>query len=171
MASQSLFVNTEIKDLPKLVKENFVCIQKKYLNIIVINICFYFVILLLLPALLIFFNVTYVNDFVVPVYVALLCLFVSFLLIYIAGFKYRKYLLRSKDISYTSGLLINSLVTVPFSRIQHIEIERGVFARYFGLASICVYTAGDSNKDLVIKGLLEEEALQIKAFIIASIDE
>ena len=63
------------------------------------------------------------------------------------------------------------MVTVPFSRIQHVEIDEGMFSRFFKLASLSVYTAGDSSDDLEIKGLSKEQALQIKEFISGKINE
>ena len=63
-----------------------------------------------------------------------------------------------------------SLTTVPFNRIQHIEIDQGPIARYFDLVSLSVFTAGDSSDDLKVSGLLKEEAKQIKEFISTKID-
>ncbi|MDG1195895.1 MULTISPECIES: PH domain-containing protein [unclassified Polaribacter] len=83
----------------------------------------------------------------------------------------KKYALRERDISYKSGLLIKKITTVPFSRIQHVEIDEKPISRLFGLASLSVYTAGDSSDDLVVKGLKKEVAIQLKEFIITKIDE
>ena len=63
------------------------------------------------------------------------------------------------------------MTTVPFSRIQHVEIDESVFSRLFKLASISVFTAGDSSDDLVIKGLSKEKALQIKEFISTKVND
>lgn len=88
----------------------------------------------------------------------------------ILGFEKRKYAVREKDISYKKGLLYKSLTTVPFNRIQHVEIDQGPISRFFGLATLSVFTAGDSSDDLKIKGLLKEQSLQIKEFITNKID-
>ena len=74
----------------------------------------------------------------------------------------KKYALRERDISYKSGLLIKKITTVPFSRIQHVEIDEKPISRLFGLASLSVYTAGDSSDDLVVKGLKKEILSQSK---------
>ena len=81
------------------------------------------------------------------------------------GFSRRKYVLRDKDVTYKSGVLIKKITTVPFSRIQHVEISEAPISRLFKLASLNVFTAGDSSNDLVIKGIKKEEALKIKEFI------
>ena len=54
---------------------------------------------------------------------------------------------------------------VPFSRIQHVEIDEGPLERYFSLATLSVYTAGDSGKDLKISGLRIDLAQEIKDYI------
>ena len=86
------------------------------------------------------------------------------------GLKKRKYAVREKDISYEKGILFRSLTTVPFNRIQHVEIDEGPISRLFGLVSLSVFTAGDSSDDLKVSGLLKEEAKQIKEFISNKID-
>ena len=86
-------------------------------------------------------------------------------------FSKRKYALREKDISYKSGLFVHKITTVPFSRIQHVEIDEKPVSRIFGLSSLSVFTAGDSSDDLEIKGITKEEAQQIKEFISHKINE
>ena len=81
------------------------------------------------------------------------------------------YVVRDKDISYKAGLFTKKITTVPFSRIQHVEIDEKPISRIFNLASISVFTAGDSSDDLEIKGINKEKALQIKEFISTKIDE
>lgn len=80
-------------------------------------------------------------------------------------FTQKKYSINEKNVTYRSGVLFQSTVIVPFSRIQHIEIDEGPFERYLGLTALSIYTAGDSGKDLLIKGLKIEKALEIKEFI------
>ncbi len=83
------------------------------------------------------------------------------------------YGIRKKEVFYKSGVLFQSLIAIPFSRVQHCELESGPLDRKFGLASLTIYTAGGDGSDLTIPGLAEQEALQIKQFItsIADLDE
>ena len=87
------------------------------------------------------------------------------------SFSKRKYAVREKDISYKRGVIIKTLTTIPFSRIQHVELDEAPILRIFKLASISVFTAGDSSDDLVLKGIKKNEALQIKEFISSKINE
>ena len=75
------------------------------------------------------------------------------------------YAVREKDIIHTKGYWLRTQLTVPYNRVQHVEIEQGPLARAFGLGGISVYTAGDSGGDLSISGIEYAEAERIKQFI------
>ena len=81
------------------------------------------------------------------------------------GFKIKGYAVRQHDLMYRQGLLFRTLTVVPFSRIQHSEVQQGVIERQFGLASLSVYTAGGSQSDIVIPGLKQEQAEQIRQLL------
>ena len=49
-------------------------------------------------------------------------------------------------------------------------MHQGLFSRYFGLASLELFTAGGSSTDLEINGLTFEEAQRYKIWIIQKID-
>ncbi|NJN50245.1 MAG: PH domain-containing protein [Polaribacter sp.] len=86
-------------------------------------------------------------------------------------FPKRCYLVREKDISFKDGLITRKTTTIPFSRVQHVAINEKVYGRIFGLASLIVYTAGDSASDLEIDGLELEKANQIKEYINEKVNE
>ncbi|MFT6019654.1 MAG: membrane protein YdbS with pleckstrin-like domain [Saprospiraceae bacterium] len=81
-------------------------------------------------------------------------------------YKIRGYSLREKDIIYRKGVLFKSATVIPFNRVQHVEIKQGPIARYFGLHTLTVYTAGGESSDLSIPGLSGETAPQLKEYII-----
>jgi len=85
-------------------------------------------------------------------------------------FNARSYAVRQKDILYTSGLIFRSTTIIPFNRIQHIEIVSGPIDRMFHLASLKIFTAGGTQSDLSISGLLNSDASKIKSFIISKTD-
>jgi membrane protein YdbS with pleckstrin-like domain len=82
-----------------------------------------------------------------------------------AHFNRKKFKISHKHIAYQEGLIFQRETTVPFTRIQHIEIDEGPLERYFGLATLSIYTAGDSGRDLKINGLELQKAQEIKTFI------
>jgi uncharacterized protein len=82
------------------------------------------------------------------------------------AFPIKAYAIRERDILYRTGLLFRSITIVPFDRVQHCEIHRGLLSRLMGLSQVNVYTAGGSGSDISIPGLTAEEAERISAYII-----
>ena len=98
-------------------------------------------------------------------------LFVWRLVIVNLAFPKKGYLLREHDVSYRSGLLIYKLTTIPFNRIQHVEVSQNMVEKSIGLSSVKVFTAGGSVSDLSIPGLLPEKAHQIESFLLSKVSK
>lgn len=96
---------------------------------------------------------------------------ISYLSLTKTFFRRKQFLIYDTYLSYKKGLLFRQLTTVPFSRIQHLEIDEGPFERFFKLSTLSIYTAGDSGKDLKISGLKKEQAQEIKELITAYIKD
>jgi membrane protein YdbS with pleckstrin-like domain len=160
------FSNIEVLQLPDISKLTFKKIHKDYLRVLILTVSSIFVVLFLTLFLLTTY-VEEIGDFenINYIYFLIAFIFCSILIAFVIGFSRRKYVLRDKDVTYKSGVLIKTVTTVPFSRIQHVEINEAPISRLFKLASLNVFTAGDSSNDLVIKGIKKEEALKIKEFI------
>jgi len=167
-----MYVNEPVIDLPNITEVTFKSIDKKYLKVILFNIIILFAVILISLFTAVYFNFfDKINNYIYLVYIAFTVVFILTCLLFCIGFKRRKYVIRDRDISYKSGILFKKLTTVPFSRVQHIEVDEGPFSRFFKLASLSVFTAGDSSDDLEIKGITKKEALEIKEFISKKINE
>jgi len=70
---------------------------------------------------------------------------------------------RQHDLSYRSGVLVRTVQTLPFIRIQHARISRGPIERKFGLATLHINSAGP---DLAISGLSSDDADRLRAIVI-----
>jgi len=165
------FNNNVVNELPDISKITFIKIEKSYLSVLLINIFLIFVPTLI--GLVVLINLKL--EEVIPEYTWLFYLVYFFVFAFIIttfciGFSKRKYALREKDVSYKKGILLKKMTTVPFSRIQHVEINEGPISRLFKLASLSVFTAGDSSDDLEISGIQKTEALRIKEFISSKIN-
>jgi len=165
------FKNIEILDLPDITSLTFKKIHRDYLKVLLGSVC-----LITIVVIVALFVVNYnfqevLPDFISYVYLGLFLVFILIILFIWIGFSRRKFSIREKDISYKSGVLIKKTTTVPFSRVQHVELDEAPISRLFKLASISVFTAGDSSDDLVIKGIKKTEALKIKEFISEKINE
>jgi|TARA_B110000977_G_scaffold43836_1_gene59504 hypothetical protein len=164
------FQNNAVTSYPEITQTDFKSINKRYFKVIVIQTTLIFTVLFIAIVFMNYKDLFEWSEYSVWLYVMLSVIFMVILFLKIIGFKKRKYAVREKDISYKKGVFFRSLTTVPFNRIQHIEIDQGPVARYFGLVALSVFTAGDSSDDLKVSGLLKKDAVQIKEFISTKID-
>lgn len=163
----ALFQNAQLAldELPKVAEVDWQRLDRAYLRVDLIGLW-----LFRLTVLAVFLAYTYfVTDF--PVYIrwGIAGLWVALLLLatllrYL-GFRIKGYAVRQHDLMYRRGLLFRSVTVVPFTRIQHSEVEQGVIERQFGLSSLSVFTAGGSQSDLVVPGLKREDAERIRNFL------
>ena len=164
------FQNIAVTSFPDIVKIDFKSINNKYLKVILIHVFLIFLILFIALFIADYSGVFKIVENTLWLYLIVFLVFIAVLALKSIGFKKMKYVVREKDISYKKGVFFRSLTTVPFNRIQHIEIDEGPVSRFFKLVSLSVFTAGDSSDDLKISGLSKEEAQQIKEFISNKID-
>lgn len=54
---------------------------------------------------------------------------------------------------------------VPHVRIQHVDSQRSVVDRIFGLSRVVVYTAGSRGADVTIPGLTPEDAEELQSYL------
>lgn len=95
----------------------------------------------------------------------ILLLFLIFGWSYFSNYQLMKrsgYALRQKDMIFTHGFLFQKSTVVPFNRIQHVSVERGVMDKLLNLATLKIFTAGGSGSDLSIPGLLPATAFSLK---------
>ncbi len=81
------------------------------------------------------------------------------------------YAIRERDVLYRRGYIINRTTVVPFNRIQHATISRGILDKFFGIATLNIFTAGGSGSDIQIPGLEPELALRLKESLAKKISE
>ena len=81
------------------------------------------------------------------------------------GWPLRGYLVREHDVVYRSGWWSRTVTAVPFSRIQHSEIQQGPLGRWLGHCTLKLYTAGASGANLEIPGLSMATARNIRRML------
>jgi membrane protein YdbS with pleckstrin-like domain len=69
--------------------------------------------------------------------------------------------LRDDDLLFRRGLLFQRFVSVPYGRMQLIDITRGPLARAFGLSDLHFVTAAASS-GVAIPGLLVADAEELR---------
>ncbi|MDH3245734.1 MAG: PH domain-containing protein [Saprospiraceae bacterium] len=157
--------------LPQIEKLSFQSIDRDYAKILYISNSIFFVILLLGIILLIMLEIG-LTHWLSPTLILLwLSLYLGSLWLSSLSVRHKAFALRQRDISYKSGIFFRSWITVPFNRVQHCEIARGVLDNAFGLSVLKIYTAGGSGSDISIPGLKPDTAESLKEIIISKIEE
>ena len=80
--------------------------------------------------------------------------------------KFKGFALRRHDLTYRKGWLYKKEVTVPYKRIQHVDVKQGFIERQYDLAKLNLYTAGGNSSDLTVPGLRLADAQQFKSYIL-----
>lgn len=160
------------ENLPSIEKKEFNPLDKKYLKILLIRKTIFF--LVVMGGILTFHifaeaNIPLVIKIIATAVIVLLLTY-SVLLVFWT-FPRKGYLLRENDLSFQKGLFIYKVTSVPFNRIQHVEVTQGVLAKAFKLSSLKIFTAGGSGSDLSIPGLPEDVAQNLKTFLSDKISE
>lgn len=78
----------------------------------------------------------------------------------------RCYSLRDEDIHYRSGIIWHKTISLPFNRIQHVELESGPLQRIFKLSTLKFFTAGGGSADMKIPALTFAAASRLRSFVI-----
>ncbi len=159
MAEQ--FVNDPIptEHLPHLADEAFVAVDGRYLQVSLIGMAISSVLVIaggVLGAILV--------EPLMPLLVAgvMVALLGGAALFRMAEVRRLAYQAREHDLSVRSGVLTHRVQTLPFTRVQHVNVQRGPIERWLGLATLMVSSAGP---DLVLPGLAVETADRIKALV------
>ena len=101
--------------------------------------------------------------------VAVLLLGGFYLLSIEKSFPFLAFAVRERDVVLQSGWIFRRVKLCPFNRIQNCSVQSGPLDRQFGLASLVIYTAGSAGADIRIRGLLQEEADNLRHFILETI--
>ncbi|MCM6763198.1 PH domain-containing protein [Rathayibacter sp. ZW T2_19] len=76
------------------------------------------------------------------------------------------YLLRADDLLFRRGIMFQRFVSVPYGRMQLIDVNRGPLARALGLADLRFVTAAAAT-GVSIPGLVEAEAEELRDRLVA----
>lgn len=161
----------EISNLPQFEAVHLKPLQSNYYKVILINIGIIFVLLGIGLAVFAYLNDDFLSNRMWMIlggsYTVFLIVSIVFSLL---SFNCKGFAFREHDAIYKSGVIAQTTTIVPYKRVQHVALHQGLFSRYFGLASLELFTAGGSTTDLEIKGLTLDEAQRYKIWIIQKID-
>ncbi|GAA4201157.1 hypothetical protein GCM10022289_14130 [Pedobacter jeongneungensis] len=171
MSSDTSFTN-ETVDLDHLPKYEEILLKQPhpdYWKIICINLSVFFGLMGIgLGSILFFVDEVRPNAiWIVPLYFTVV---IIFFLLFRLSFKKRGYAVRTHDVIYKSGIIAESTTIVPLNRIQHIELNEGIFSRIYKLGSLQVFTAGGQSGHIHISGIAIEEAKSIRDLLLKKLD-
>lgn len=146
--------------LPRLTDGAFVPVDPRYLRISLIGIAMTATVVAIGTVVI----ATQVEPSVLPLLIGggVLLLLVLVAVVRVLEVQRLAYQLREHDLSLRSGVITHRVESLPFSRIQHVNVHRGPIERSLGLATLQVSTAGP---DISIPGLTQADAERIKLLV------
>lgn len=87
------------------------------------------------------------------------------------GFRKKAFAFRNHDVLFRHGIIATTTIVIPYNRIQHVALHEGFVSRFFGLATIEIFTAGGSSSDIEIPGIEKQQAENIKQLLMGKIQK
>jgi membrane protein YdbS with pleckstrin-like domain len=72
------------------------------------------------------------------------------------------YRVDADGIEIRKGVHWRTVLNVPRSRVQHIDVSQGPIERRYGLSTLVIYTAGTDHAKVELEGLEHGRALQVR---------
>ncbi len=158
--------------LPRFEEVIYTPLHPKYKKVVFINISIFISILIFIP-----FFVYYNNniEFAIRFWSlsAVLILIVSSIIILLSLISFNKkgYAFRNHDVLYRNGFIATNTMVIPYNRVQHVALHEGFVSRFFGLATVEIFTAGGNSSDIAIPGIEKEQAENIKQLLMGKIQK
>lgn len=167
------FINETIDTtgLPQFEEVQFSKLQSSYWNVLVIHKILIF--LFWGTALMVaFYFIKELHSYKVAVLLVFMALVLLSFVFSRIGFKKKGFAFRNHDVLFQRGVIATTTTIIPYNRVQHVALEEGPIARYFGLATIKIYTAGTGiSGDITIPGIEKGQADKIKQLLMAKIQK
>ncbi|RJY10332.1 hypothetical protein D6201_09955 [Aurantiacibacter aquimixticola] len=77
-------------------------------------------------------------------------------------YRSRGYQMSDDRLRVVKGVMFHSDTVVPFSRVQHLDVEQGPLERGFGIARLILHTAGTHNASVTLPGLAHADATAMR---------
>jgi len=78
------------------------------------------------------------------------------------SYRHRWFRLDETTLEIGRGVIWRQVVTVPRSRVQHMDVNQGPIERRFGLAHLVAHTAGTMHASVVLDGLDRATAVALR---------
>lgn len=84
-------------------------------------------------------------------------------------FRSRGYEMGEDRLRVVKGVMFHADTVVPFSRVQHLDVEQGPIERFYGVARLILHTAGTHNSSVTLPGLAHADAIAMREAIRAHV--
>jgi hypothetical protein len=76
--------------------------------------------------------------------------------------RYLSYRVDPGGLQIRHGVLWRKLISIPISRVQHVDVTQGPVQRHFDLATLTIHTAGTEGASIPLSGLRHDTALKLR---------
>ena len=77
-------------------------------------------------------------------------------------YRHSAYRTGAEGIEIRRGVFWRTLINVPRSRVQHIDVAQGPLERRYGLGTLSIYTAGTAHSRVDLRGIDHPTALALR---------
>jgi len=77
-------------------------------------------------------------------------------------YRHTSYVLDEYGIEICAGVVWRAVLSVPRSRVQHIDVSQGPLERLYGLGRLVIYTAGTDHSRVELPGLAYDVAFALR---------
>jgi len=159
----------DLEALPKFESIRLYKPHPNYWKVIRIHLSI-FLLILGICCLLLFKSVKELENQALLITSAYIFIAIVLFLILKLSFKKRGYAVRTHDVIYKSGIITETTTIIPLNRIQHIELNEGIFSRIYKLGKLQIFTAGGQTGHMHIAGIPIDEAKSIRDVLLKKID-
>lgn len=146
--------------LPRLTDDAFVPVDPRYLRVKLAGVALTATIVAIGTVLIAMQAVQKIQPLLIGGGLLLLLMLVA--VVRVLQVRRLAYQVREHDLSLRSGVITHRVASLPFSRVQHVNVQRGPIERSLGLATLRVSTAGP---DISLPGLARADAERIKLLV------
>ncbi|MDA7903430.1 PH domain-containing protein [Mariniblastus sp.] len=83
------------------------------------------------------------------------------------SYRHNSWKLDEEGLEIHKGVFWKHQISVPLGRVQHADVSQGPIQRSFGLGTLIIHTAGTQNSSVVLSGLSQTTATELRDQIIS----
>lgn len=156
-------------DLPRYEDVELTPLHPSYLTVIWCNIALVFGLIAIMAGVGFYF-IDDIRIYWPGITISYAVVLIFTIIIQVISFKNKGFAFRTHDVIYRSGAISTTTMIIPYNRVQHVAQHESLVARWLGLATVEIFTAGGATGDIRIPGLEKIHAAAIKQLLIGKIE-